>query len=115
MLGEPQHVRAPLTKRGEDQGHDRQAVIEILAKSAGTYGASQVRVTGGDDPGIHGLGTGGAEPADLAVLEDLQELRLEAFGQQRDLVQEERAAVRRLEQPCLGLAGVRERPALEAE
>ena len=59
--------------------------------------------------------TGSVRVAHGAVLQDLQELGLEAVGQQRHLVEEERAAVGHLEQPGLRLVRVRECPALEAE
>jgi hypothetical protein len=50
------------------------------------------------------------ETADLAVLDGLEELALDPFGQEAHLVEEERPVLRRLEQPGLRLARIRERP-----
>ncbi len=115
VLREQDHVRAPLAERRQPQRHDGEPVIEILAEAPGVHRGRQILVARGDDPDVDGLGAGGAEPAHGAVLQDLQELGLEAVGQERHLVEEERAAVGRLEQPGLRLARVRECPALEAE
>ena len=51
--------------------------------------------------------TDAAEPLELALLEDAQELRLQVERELADLVQEERAAVGELEPP--DLAGRRPR------
>jgi hypothetical protein len=115
VLREVNDVRAPLAERRQAKGHDRKPVIEVLAEAVGAHRRQQVGVARGDDPDVDGLGAGRPEPADGAVLQDLQELRLEPIGQERDLVEEQGAVVCRLEQPGLGLARVRERPALEPE
>ena len=61
------------------------------------------------------LGLGAAEAADGAVLEDGEELGLDRFGQQADLVEEERAPVRGVKEAGLGVAGVGEGAPLVAE
>src|SRR5262249_24447355 len=49
------------------------------------------------------------------LLDDREELALQALGQEADLVEEEQAVMRGLEEPRLGLAGVGEGAPLEAE
>src|SRR5439155_12540736 len=56
-----------------------------------------------------------SDPADLLVLQHAQELGLQAERQVADLVEEQRAAVRHLEQPGLGGMGVRKGAALVTE
>ncbi len=52
---------------------------------------------GGDEAHVDGLVRVGAEPADFAVLQHAQELRLELRGQLANLVEEDGAAVSLLE------------------
>jgi len=47
----------------------------------------------GHDPHVHLAGAAGADPFELAVLQDLEELHLEVGGELADLVQEDRASV----------------------
>src|SRR2546422_4461749 len=56
-----------------------------------------------------------SDPADLLVLQYTQQLGLQAERQVADLVEEQRAAVRHLEQPGLGGMGVRKGAALVTE
>src|SRR5581483_12072620 len=58
---------------------------------------------------------GAADRADLAVLQDAQELRLEVGRHLADLVEEHRPAVRRLEQALLVRDGAGERAPEMAE
>ena len=61
------------------------------------------------------LAPGAAQPADGPVFERLQKLCLEGLGQESDLIQEDRAVVRRLEQPGLRVTRVGEGAPLVAE
>src|SRR6185369_16500066 len=58
---------------------------------------------------------GRADALDLAILEHAEQLHLDAERQLADLVQEDRAAVRRLEEPLAITVGARERAANVAE
>jgi hypothetical protein len=58
---------------------------------------------------------GGAEPLELALLQDAQELGLKVEGQVADLVQEQRATVGQLEASLLPREGAREGPLLVSE
>src|SRR5690606_16772356 len=58
---------------------------------------------------------GSAQPLDLALLQDAQQLHLDRGGHLAHLVEEERAAVRPLEATLLARDGAGERAALVAE
>src|SRR5262249_8319771 len=82
-----------------------------LAEPARARRGLEIEVGRRDDPDVDRLALGRPEAPDGALLEYREELRLEALGQEPDLVQEERTPVRGLEEPPLGLAGVRDRAA----
>jgi len=90
-------------------------VVEVIAEAAGSDRSFEVGVGGAQDPGIGGLGAGGAEAADGTVLESREELGLNGLGQERDLVEEEDAPVGGVEEAGLGVAGIGEGAADEAE
>jgi hypothetical protein len=90
-------------------------MVEVLAEAPGPDRFVQILAGGPDHPDIHGLAAGAAQAAHLLFLDDLQELRLQRPGQEPDLVQEDRAAMRGLEEPGLRLTRVGEGPALPAE
>ena len=115
VLRQEEDVGSSLGERGEPHGHDSQPVIEILTEPASPHRVEEILARRRDDRDVGRLALRAAEPANRAVFEDLQELRLDALRQQAHLVQEERAAVRRLEEARLGLAGIGEGPPLEAE
>src|SRR5205807_6743515 len=72
-------------------------------------------VGGHDDARIDGAGAVLAHRADLPLLQHAQELRLERRAGLRDLVEEERAAARHLEEALTALGGAREGAAPVAE
>jgi hypothetical protein len=115
VLGKEDRVVAALPEGRQVEGHDREPVIEILAEVTGAHRGQQVLVARGDDPDVNRLGARGAEPTDGTVLQDLQELGLEIVRQHGDLVEKERASVRRLEQAGSRLPRIRECPPLKAE
>src|SRR3990172_628730 len=77
VLGEGEHVAAPLAQRGQGQGQDRQPVVEVLPEALRGDGGAQVFVRGREDPDIHGLVACAAEPAHRPLLEHLYDLRLD--------------------------------------
>jgi hypothetical protein len=99
-------------KREDDDG---EPVIEVLAEPPRAHGLGQVQVARRDNPDGDWLTPRAAEAPYHAILDRGEELRLQRLGEERDLVEEERALVGRLEEPGLGLAGVCEGAALEAE
>src|SRR5438128_2229073 len=56
-----------------------------------------------------------AAPAEAATLEKVEQFRLQRGAELGDLVEEQRAAVRHLDEPALGFARVGEGPLLVAE
>ena len=115
VLGEQEDVGPAGAEGREGEDDDGEPVIEILAEPARPHGLRQVLVARRDDPDRDRLASRATEAPDRAVLDRGEELGLERFREQPDLVQEERALVSRLEEPGLGLTGVREGAALEAE
>ena len=69
----------------------------------------------GENAHVDGARLGAANPPDLLVLQDAQQLGLDGERQVRDLVQEERAGIGDFEQPRLGCVRIRERAPLVAE
>ena len=53
VLCEREHVLAPLAQRGQLDGDDREAVVEVFAEGALPDGLLEVDVGGGDDAHVH--------------------------------------------------------------
>ena len=83
---------------------DREPVVEVAAEAAARDLAEHVAVRGRDDAHVVPLALAAAERHDLAGLEHAQELGLQRDRQVADLVEEQRAAVRRGER-ALAIAG----------
>ena len=115
MLGQTEDVLAPIPERRESQRDDGQAVVEIFAEAPSADGRLQVLARRGHEPHVHGLAPRAAQPPHGLLLQHLQELRLQTLRQEPHLVEEQRSPVRRLEEPRLGVPGVRECPPLEPE
>ena len=115
VLRQEEDVRRALGERREPHGHDGEAVIEILAEAAGAHRVAQVLARRRDQRDVGRLALRGAEPAHRLILEDLQELGLDALRQEAHFIQQQGAAMRRLEQAGFGLTRVGEGSALEAE
>jgi len=78
-------------------GHDGQAIVQVLAEAPAAQGLLQALVAGGDHPDVDGDEVAAADAFDLAFLQEAQELDLERQAHFRDLVQEQRPAVGRLD------------------
>ena len=102
-------------QRRQVNGPDVQAIVEVVAERPLTHHVGEVAVRRGDHPDVDPDGIGGADPLDLAVLEHAQQLHLDAERQLADLVEEDGAAVRRLEQPLAVAVGAGEGAAHVAE
>src|SRR5512134_1708804 len=108
MEGESGDVLRSLAK-GRDPDLDRvEPEEEVLAESAGGDLCADVRVGGRDHPHIHLKRARGAEPLELAGLQDPEKLGLLADRHVGDLVQEESPAVGQLEASDAVGASVRE-------
>ncbi len=115
VLGKEQHVLTTLTQGRELDGDDREPVIQVGAEAAGLDRGVQILARRRDDGDVDRIAARRAEPADLALLDHLEELRLQRLGEETDLVEEERPLVRRLEQSRLRRARAGERATLVAE
>ena len=91
-------VFAPAVERRHLDVHDVQAVVEVFAELAAHHELLQVAVRGRDHAHVDRDGVGGADGADLVLLQHAQQLHLQAHRHVADLVEQQRAAVGRLEQ-----------------
>ena len=95
-------VLAPVGERRQVHGHDVEPVIEILAEAAGGDLVGQDSRGRGDDAHVDLDGALAADPNEALIGQHAQDL---ALGRERhvgDLVEEERAAMRLLEQARAG-------------
>ena len=109
------NVVAPFAQRRQRDLDHVDAEVEVLAERAGGHGALEIAVGGGDDADVDVHLGQPAQPRELAVLQHLQQLGLQRRAHLADLVEEDRAVVRRLELAGLGVDRAGERAPLEAE
>jgi hypothetical protein len=115
VLGQDHDVFAALAQGRQAQRDHGQPMVEVLAHAASAQGRAQVLAGGGDHPDVDRLVARAAQPPHRPLLDRLQQLALQGDGQEPDLVEEQRAPVRGLEEAGLGLLGVGERALLVAE
>ncbi len=108
MVDEQAHVLAALAQRGDVNGQHVDAVEEVLPEAAGLHVGREVAVRRGDDAHVDLHVARVAEAPDVLLLQDPQELHLEIDGQLADLVEEQRAAGRLLEEAAAVGGGVGE-------
>ncbi|AUX48415.1 uncharacterized protein SOCE26_099490 [Sorangium cellulosum] len=114
-LAEEGDVLHALAERGHDDGHDVEAIEEILAEAAVADLGAEVAVGRGDDADVDVFLVQGADAGDAPLLEHAEELHLDGGGSVADLVEEEGAAVRGGEQARLVARGAGEGAAHVAE
>jgi len=114
-LGEEEHVAFPFPQWGQVERDHRQPVVEIFPEAPCAESRLEIGVRGTDEADVDRLRPGAAEATDDTLLDDGEELGLGRFGQQADLVEEERAPVRGLKEARFGAPGVGEGAPLEAE
>ena len=90
-------VVAALAQRRQVQVDDVEPVVEVLAEAARLDLLLEVAVGRGDDADVDRLGLGVADAEDDPLLQRAQELHLQRERHLADLVEEQRAAVGRLE------------------
>jgi hypothetical protein len=115
ILGQKQDVLRPFPEWRKAYRDDGETMVKILPKLTGADGGLQIHVGGTDEPRVGRLVTGPPESPDTVLLDDGEELRLKWRREQRNLVEEDRAPMRRLEEAGLGPTGVGEGPSLIAE
>jgi hypothetical protein len=112
---EQDDVAFALAQRREADREDGEPEVEVLAQEAVTDRLGRRAVGRRDDAHVGGDRLAAADPLDALRLERAQQLDLERDRHLRDLVEEERAAVRPLEDALLGLRGAGEAAAFVAE
>src|SRR5207253_4312057 len=100
MLDERGDVLLALAERRHIDVDDVEAIEEVVAELLRFYLSLQVFVRRADDPDVHLDRQRRANALDLSVLEDPKQLRLHRQAHLTDLVQEDRAFVRKLEAPA---------------
>src|SRR5438093_2630495 len=101
-------------RRHADRKHG-EAVVEVQAEATRRHLGLERAVGGRDDARAHAAGAVGAHRLHLLVLEDAEELRLHGRRRLADLVEEDGAVARRLEEPATVTLGAGERPAQVTE
>ena len=86
-------VFGAFTKGREVDGDDMEPIEEILTEGPFTNPGLEIVVGGGDDSDIDGMSGGGAEGADLTILENAEQFYLQFQGKIGDFVEEESPAV----------------------
>ncbi len=86
---------------------DVEPVVEVLAESSGRHLRVEVAVRRRHDPRVHGQQAGRADPGHMALLEHAEQLGLRRERQLADLIEEQRAALGRLERALPGDDGRR--------
>src|SRR5262245_25573555 len=92
-----------------------QPMIQILTKALLPHCKLEVGVGRADDPHICRFVRGAPQSPHRPLFEHLQELGLKGSWQEPDLVEKDGAVMRGLEEPWLGVTGIRERSSLEPE
>jgi len=97
MARHQRNVFAPVAQRGQANRDDAQAIEQILAKRAGGDEFVEAAIGGRDDAHRDTNGLFAADPLQLAVLQNAQELGLRGFMQVADFVEKDCPAVGQLE------------------
>ncbi len=105
----------PRAQRRLVNAQHAQPVIEIRAEAPGLDRAVEIDVRGRDDPHVHRDRFLPAEPLDLALLQEAQQACLAFDRHIADLVEKQRAAVRRFDPARAPLVRAGERAAFIAE
>ena len=90
-------VVPPQAQRRQVDRDDVEAVKEILAEPALAHFLLQIAIGAGDEAHVDADGLVAADALEFAFLQHAQELDLKAQRNFRDFVEQQRAAVRRLE------------------
>src|SRR3989441_5504831 len=94
-------VLRPLAQRRQDDAEDVETVQEVLAEPTGAHQLVDIAVGGHDDADVYRDRSHPAHPAQLAVIEHLEELRLHLRRHLSELVEKQRSALCELEEPRL--------------
>ena len=95
-------------RRGEANGKDVEAVVEVQPEAAGGNLLAEVAVRGGDDPQVHFAPLQRSHGAEFVFLKQAQQLHLHFEREIANLVEEGGAAVGQLHESALALDGAAE-------
>ena len=101
MIDEQRNVARPLAQRRQPDGDDVDAEVEVLAEAPRLDLVLELAVGRRDHAHVDLDRLGAADAADLALLQDAQQLRLHLAGDVADLVEEDGAALRLFEDAAL--------------
>ena len=90
-------ILAPVAQRGQADRNDVEAIVQIVAKSAGLDFVLERLIGGGNDARVHANGAALSDTLEFAFLQDAQQLHLHGRARVGDLVQQDRAALCLLE------------------
>src|SRR4029077_20673238 len=114
-LRQHEHVSVARPQRRQLDPDDVETEIEILSQTSVPDQRLRILIGRGDDPDVDGSLPITAERPHRPLLEHAQQLRLERSRQIADLVQEQRASTRRLDEAWPPALRARERPERMAE
>src|SRR5215471_3155942 len=115
MLNQEREIARAIAQRRHGDLDDVDAVKQILAEQALANAGAEIAMGRRYDPHVDLDGRRAPDGLERSLLQHAQQLGLHGGGQLGDLVEEQRAAVRRRE-PSLALSiGARERAALVTE
>ena len=115
MAGQERDVSPPFPQRRQPDGEAVQPVVKVLAEASFLHLRLHVLVRGGDDADVGADRARAADAEDLPGLDGAEQLHLHGGGDLADLVQEQHALVRDLEQAGLAHDRAGERALLVAE
>jgi hypothetical protein len=97
-VGEHRDILPAIAQRRHPQFDDVQPVVEVVPELARLDAFAEALVRGADDPHVHRLFLRVAHLPDLLLLDGAEQLHLHRQGQVGHLVEEQRAAMGRLEE-----------------
>ena len=98
----------PRSQRGNGNRDHVEAIVEVLAELPARHQGGEIPIGGGDQSHVRGDELGPAHAEELPVLDDVQELGLQAERHLPDLIEEKGALMGELELARLSAMGARE-------
>ncbi len=114
-LGQGRNVLSPRPQRRQMDRHDVQAVVQVFSEVPGANFILERLVGGGNHARVHSNRPALAHALEFALLQHSQQLHLKLGAHAADFVEEDGAAVRRLEPAGLVVERPGERPLDVAE
>src|SRR6187455_3760643 len=115
MIHERRQILAPFAQRRHQNGYDVETIIQIIAKLSRSHQRLEVAMGRGENPDIDLDRLAGADPFELAFLEDAKEFRLKVERQVADLIEKQSACVGQLKSSFASRDGTGEGTLLVAE